>query len=109
MMVLSRNGGVASTNSFLMFRPAGAFLAAGGTLPGWRLSRCDKALRLRVGCKFMRAIIVLAMLALPVRSGGAQNSALRPNILVILADQWRFDTCGYAGNADVKTPNLDRL
>jgi arylsulfatase A-like enzyme len=32
-----------------------------------------------------------------------------PNILFILADQWRFEAFGYAGNADVKTPNLDRL
>src|SRR5256885_5129907 len=32
-----------------------------------------------------------------------------PNVLVIIADQWRFDALGCAGNPDVKTPNLDRL
>ena len=33
----------------------------------------------------------------------------QPNILVILADQWRADAFGFAGNPDVKTPNLDAL
>ena len=32
-----------------------------------------------------------------------------PNILFVLADQWRFEAFGCAGNPDVKTPNLDRL
>ena len=31
------------------------------------------------------------------------------NILVLYADDWRFDTLGCAGNPVVKTPNLDRL
>jgi len=33
----------------------------------------------------------------------------RPNILILLADQWRAEAFGYAGNPDVKTPNLDAL
>ena len=33
----------------------------------------------------------------------------RPNIIYILADQWRAQDIGYAGNRDVKTPNLDQL
>ena len=32
-----------------------------------------------------------------------------PNIVFVLADQWRSEACGYAGNPDIKTPNLDRL
>jgi arylsulfatase A-like enzyme len=32
-----------------------------------------------------------------------------PNILLVLADQWRADAFGHAGNKDVRTPNLDRL
>lgn len=32
-----------------------------------------------------------------------------PNIVLVLADQWRAEAFGYAGNPDVKTPNLDRL
>lgn len=31
------------------------------------------------------------------------------NIVVLFADDWRFDTLGCAGNPVVKTPNLDRL
>jgi len=37
------------------------------------------------------------------------HAALRPNVLVIMADQWRADAFGYAGNRDLKTPNFDRL
>lgn len=33
----------------------------------------------------------------------------RPNILILYADDWRYDTLGIAGNRIVKTPNLDRL
>lgn len=32
-----------------------------------------------------------------------------PNILFIIADQWRAQAFGYAGDPNVKTPNLDRL
>ena len=34
---------------------------------------------------------------------------VRPNVLIIQADQFRWDCLGAAGNADVRTPNLDRL
>ncbi|MEP7271171.1 MAG: sulfatase [Acidobacteriota bacterium] len=33
----------------------------------------------------------------------------KPNILILYADDWRYDTLGIAGNPIVKTPNLDRL
>jgi arylsulfatase A-like enzyme len=33
----------------------------------------------------------------------------KPNILFIFADQWRGSATGYAGDPNVKTPNLDRL
>lgn len=33
----------------------------------------------------------------------------KPNIIYILTDQWRGSALGYAGNPDVKTPNLDAL
>ena len=32
-----------------------------------------------------------------------------PNVVFVLADQWRYGAFGYAGNSDIKTPNLDRL
>ena len=33
----------------------------------------------------------------------------RPNILVLMTDQQRFDAMGCAGNAKIRTPNLDAL
>ncbi len=33
----------------------------------------------------------------------------RPNVLFLLADDWRWDTLGCAGNPVVKTPHLDAL
>ncbi len=33
----------------------------------------------------------------------------KPNILFILADQWRKQAIGYNGDKNVKTPNLDKL
>nr|WP_090893133.1 sulfatase-like hydrolase/transferase [Evansella caseinilytica] len=35
--------------------------------------------------------------------------AKRPNVVMIVADQWRFDSVGYSGNTAVKTPNIDFL
>lgn len=35
--------------------------------------------------------------------------AARPNVVILYADDWRFDTLGIAGNPVVKTPNLDAL
>ncbi|WP_396600661.1 sulfatase [Algibacter sp. R77976] len=37
----------------------------------------------------------------------AVSKAEKPNIVYILTDQWRGSALGYAGNPDVKTPNLD--
>jgi arylsulfatase A-like enzyme len=33
----------------------------------------------------------------------------KPNIIYILADQWRASAMGYAGDPNVRTPNLDKL
>jgi arylsulfatase A-like enzyme len=37
------------------------------------------------------------------------EAAQRPNIVFVWADQWRACATGYAGDPNVKTPNLDRL
>lgn len=39
----------------------------------------------------------------------AAGSSRRPNVLVLFADDWRWNTLGCAGNPVVKTPNLDAL
>src|SRR5262245_29926846 len=33
----------------------------------------------------------------------------KPNILFLLADQWRAQAFGYAGDPNVQTPHLDRF
>lgn len=33
----------------------------------------------------------------------------KPNVVFVFADQWRSEATGYAGNVDIKTPNLDKL
>src|ERR1041384_7773634 len=41
-------------------------------------------------------------------SSVAAAAARRPNVVFVLADQWRACATGYAGDPNVKTPNLDR-
>ena len=41
------------------------------------------------------------------KANSIDNKAKKPNIIYILTDQWRGSALGYAGNPDVKTPNLD--
>ncbi|MBK9171290.1 MAG: sulfatase-like hydrolase/transferase [Bryobacterales bacterium] len=48
---------------------------------------------------------VAALAAAACRS----RPATKPNFLFILADQWRADALGVAGNTFVKTPNVDKL
>ncbi|MCD6354247.1 MAG: sulfatase-like hydrolase/transferase [Prolixibacteraceae bacterium] len=42
-------------------------------------------------------------------SGFSQGKQTRPNVLIIMTDQQRWDAIGCAGNLEIKTPNLDRL
>lgn len=48
-------------------------------------------------------ILLFAIGALPV------SAAKKPNVLYILTDQWRAQATGYAGDPNVRTPNLDSL
>ncbi|CAN5920066.1 hypothetical protein BH24BAC1_BH24BAC1_15930 [soil metagenome] len=45
------------------------------------------------------------------QSQNPESASLRekPNVIIILTDQWRAHATGYGGNPDVITPNLDRL
>jgi arylsulfatase A-like enzyme len=47
-----------------------------------------------------------AVLSVSGAPGAAQR---RPNFLLLFADDQRFDTIGALGNAEIRTPNLDRL
>ena len=57
------------------------------------------------------SLIPVVLLATAACSVGAQiKSATRqPNVIIVLPDQWRAQALGYAGDPNVKTPNLDRL
>jgi len=48
------------------------------------------------------------VLGLP-RSQAGDAAPRKPNLVFVFADQWRAEATGYAGNRDVRTPNLDRL
>lgn len=37
------------------------------------------------------------------------SAAPRPNVVFVLADQWRAQAFGHAGDTNVKTPHIDRL
>ena len=41
------------------------------------------------------------------QAGGPPPS--RPNLVFVIADQLRYQSCGFAGDSKAKTPNIDRL
>ncbi len=53
--------------------------------------------------------VALRSAALGADPGGEQQRPKRPNVVFLLADQWRAQATGYAGDPNVKTPHLDRL
>ena len=50
-------------------------------------------------------LLLLTAATLP----GADTSPAKPNILFVIADQWRAQAFGFAGDANVQTPHLDRF
>ena len=55
-----------------------------------------------------KTLIVINFLYLSI-SCNSQQTYKKPNVLILLADQWRAYSLGYAGNYGVKTPNIDRF
>lgn len=55
----------------------------------------------------LNASLIVACLATTLATPAAESR--RPNIVYLIADQWRAQATGYAGDPNVKTPNLDRL
>jgi N-acetylglucosamine-6-sulfatase len=60
----------------------------------------------RQALRIRSAAIVASLLMVLAAAAGAQD---RPNILLIVVDDLRFDDFGAAGHPFSKTPNLDRL
>jgi arylsulfatase A-like enzyme len=63
--------------------------------------------------KLPRWLILLPCLVLPLSSapavGPVPTTGQRPNLVFVFSDQQSWDMMGCYGNAQVKTPNLDRL
>src|SRR5439155_12684817 len=62
--------------------------------------------------KFQSASSKLSLATVFLLAAGALASggeARKPNILFLLADQWRAQAFGYAGDPNVQTPHIDRL
>src|SRR5437763_1966529 len=76
-------------------------------------AKCSFFLRRPHGLKTRDTVarLVLCTIALVVAfsASAVGPPAKPPNIVFVLADQWRASATGYAGDPNVKTPNLDRL
>src|SRR5215207_1033579 len=55
--------------------------------------------------------LVASLFALGSAHGAtsAKQSTDKPNVLIIIADQWRAQAFGFAGDPNVKTPHFDRF
>jgi len=67
-----------------------------------------------INSKACHAVVlaVAAALATIGTAGAGESSgkvSKKPHIVYLLADQWRASALGYAGDPNVKTPNIDRL
>ena len=60
---------------------------------------------MRMNFKKSTGVMMLGVLSIAVCG---QVTKL-PNVVFVLADEWRAQDVGFNGNKDVETPNLDRL
>lgn len=58
---------------------------------------------------FTCSVIFLVFLFFPLLNAAAQQTAERPNILLIMADDQGWGDTGYNGHPHLKTPNLDEM
>ena len=54
-------------------------------------------------------LCLTALLFVPLAALRAEVKPAKPNIIFILADDLGYGSIGCYGNAEVKTPNMDRL
>src|SRR5207248_5706194 len=57
----------------------------------------------------MRFASLLFALLLGLGRAACAAEPDKPNILFVIADQWRAQAFGFAGDPNVQTPNLDRF
>src|SRR4051795_3175560 len=59
---------------------------------------------------FVAVLLLAAFASLSIEAATVAKQVTRkPNILFIIADQWRAQAFGFAGDPNVKTPHLDRF
>ncbi|PKA97475.1 arylsulfatase A-like enzyme [Flavobacteriaceae bacterium MAR_2009_75] len=58
---------------------------------------------------FIFAVSLILLGAGSIKRNQDDESTIKPNVLIILTDQWRAQATGYAGDPNVSTPNLDEL
>ena len=53
--------------------------------------------------------LAVGLATIPFLSNGSGKNLKKPNVVFVLADEWRGQDVGFNGNKDVMTPNLDKL
>lgn len=60
--------------------------------------------------KRTKTLVLIIILSLTIQiSCQRVEKAAKPNVVYILTDQWRASAFGYAGDPNVKTPNIDQF
>ena len=72
--------------------------------PGWSFTSAPEFLLVAAG-----AVVVAACSAQTSDPTPATTDAARPNIIVVMVDDLRWDEFGAAGHPFVQTPNIDRI
>jgi arylsulfatase A-like enzyme len=57
----------------------------------------------------MRQALVVLFVAGAAGLQAADRPEAKPNVVIVLADQWRAQATGFAGDRNARTPRLDRL
>jgi arylsulfatase A-like enzyme len=90
---------------------AGSTYEAGWPTTNWRPPRAGTARGPSMAVSSRAALLALVCLFATANSGFCARSTASapPNVVFVLADQWRAEAFGFAGNPDIRTPNLDQL
>ncbi|GMV95781.1 MAG: sulfatase [Phycisphaerae bacterium] len=64
---------------------------------------------MRVRLALAQAVLLLAQPLGAEPAAGTRPARQRPNVVLLVADQWRAQALGFAGDVNARTPHLDRL
>lgn len=59
--------------------------------------------------KKLNLYLIIVLTLYVIACNPAEKDRLKPNLVFVFADQWRAQDVGYAGNKQVRTPNIDML